>query len=149
MKFLIVLTSLLFSFSLFASAFKTAPNCYKGKLNIPEGPSHDVLMVLKSVEGDLVRVEKFKVGSSMLVGSGTLLTNNEIIFNYNNDYIPGGNATYNIDVYLKNIDGKLEGFYKEYRFEHGEGGFANSDPRSLMINGIFELKECVIRTIIE
>ncbi len=106
------------------------------------GEVKNVFLAFSSIDGKLARLHEFKIGNSYHGYSGTLLNRNEMVFNENNDYIPGGEASYNLDMHLK-LDGKnITGFYKEYHFDEGKGGFNKSKPDSMTAEGVFDLRSC-------
>lgn len=120
------------------------PICYRGALQMANGEEKEAFLTIGSLDRELniARISEFRIGESYFIYNGTLANDRTIILNDNNDYIPGGNATYNIDIALR-FDGRhVTGSYKKFVFEEGYGGFGSSDPSSLLSEGQFELRKC-------
>ncbi len=130
-----------------SEGLQMSPACYRGTLTMSDAEHSErpVFLSFSSIkDGYYVIVEKFRLGNSSMESSGSLITKNEISFNDNNDYIPGGDATYNVDVDLKFVGNTVTGFYKKYEFKEGFGGFGESDPSTLVEAGTLSLKKCQV-----
>ncbi|MGE3611566.1 MAG: hypothetical protein AB7I27_18385 [Bacteriovoracaceae bacterium] len=148
MKFL-MLSIFILAFSNFTSAnsIDLTPNCYKGTLVLSNGENRDVFLTLKSIENALVRVNEFKIGNQDFYHSGRMVGDDVIVFNENNDYIPGGNANFNLDINLKFGADQVVGQYKFYQFEEGHGGYGQSNSEGLVLDGVFELRKCLVKIV--
>ena len=145
MKSAFALLTFIFSTMVFAGELPIYPDCYRGKMQTADGKNADVFVSFSSVEKNIVRVQTLQVGSYTHQYTGTLLADNKVTFNSNDDYIPGGNASFNIDIAFDFGAAKPSGSYKEYHFEDGYGGFGQSDARSLISSGEFQLKKCRVQ----
>lgn len=123
------------------------PTCYQGQLQMDDGRTEIVMLAFSAIEGRLARIQTFVLGDKSHRYSGTIRENNVVTFNENNDYIPGGHATYNIDIELrfpKNSSESITGSLKRYSFANGTGGYGHSPPDSLVESGLIQLKKCKI-----
>ncbi len=118
-------------------------DCLTGTLKLNNSKEHSVLLILGEKSESYQFVELFKINGLLNSRySGNYADSKTLQFNYNDDYIPGGNATYNIDIELVNDNGVVKGSYEEYRFQYGNGGFGESESSSLLKKGSFKLKSC-------
>ncbi len=145
--FLAAILSLFFVTSTGLASITTYPECFRGTLTNQDGSIEHVILIFSSINRDLAFVKEFNIGKRSLDVAGILLNENEVVFNENNDSIPGGNASFNIDIYLKFDGDVVTGYLKEYQMEDGYGGFGQSDPKTLRSSGTFNLKKCTVRTI--
>ncbi|MCC2679756.1 MAG: hypothetical protein K0R29_2332 [Pseudobdellovibrio sp.] len=147
MKSVTALALFLFSFSLSASELPVFPDCYRGTMTSADGSKADVFVSFSSVEGKLVRVQSLKIGNYDHTFSGTLVQENSVTFNSNDDYIPGGNASFNIDIKLDFSGNTAVGSFKEYRLQDGRGGYAQSPASTLTFAGDILLKKCRVKVV--
>ena len=119
-------------------------NCLKGTLKLTNTKEYSVLIILGEKSRNLQYVDLFRIDGLLDSRySGDYTNSSTLQFNYNDDYIPGGNATYNIDIELVRGDDEVViGTYKEYRFPYGSGGYGESDSSTLLKKGNFQLKSC-------
>lgn len=133
--------------SALAEEVSTYPYCYRGKLTLITGENKDVFLTFSSVQKNVAKVREFKIGHSLKNKSGKIISDGEVAFNENDDYVPGGYATFNIDIHLMFGGNRATGFYKEYHFKQGRGGFGLSNPDSLTIEGTFDLRRCRVEIV--
>lgn len=138
--------SLVASYS-FAGNLPVFPDCYRGTMKASDGTSADVFVSFRSVENKLVRVQALQIGNYSHSFSGTLVADNSVTFNSNDDYIPGGNATFNIDIKLDFNGKSATGSYKEYRLQDGRGGYGQSEAGALVASGEMQLKKCRVKVV--
>jgi hypothetical protein len=143
MKFLIAV--ILFSAPAFAIPIKPYPTCYQGTL-VTNGNTVPFFLTFDTVTSDAIRVKELKIGEENYVAGGALDGEN-VTLNSNDDYAPGGNASFNIDISL-NFHGKeVVGEDRYYQFKDGKGGFGQSKDQDLRSLGTIELKECRVKII--
>ena len=129
----------------------TAPLCYKGALVTRD----DVRLVELIFESNpklypdgstLYPVRLFKIGNQVFESSGTSHKQapETLQFNSNDDYIPGGNASYNMDIELEHND-KSKTFTGTYKYYQGatRGGFGIGGPY-LLLDGTFVLQATAV-----
>lgn len=147
MKSVIALSIAFFSVIGNASELPVFPDCYRGTMSASNGKKVDVFVSFSSVENKLARVQALQIGNYSHKTSGTVVSENTVTLNSNDDYIPGGNATYNIDIKMQ-FNGKTAiGTFNEYRFQDGRGGYAQSDAKSLVSSGTMQLKKCLVKVV--
>lgn len=145
MKSFVALTIALFSLNGLATQLPVFPDCYRGTMTSADGSKAEVFVSFSSVENKLVRVQNLKIGNYSHRTSGTMVSDNSVTFNSNDDYIPGGNASYNIDIKMEFNGKKAVGTFKEYRFQDGRGGYEQSDAASLAFAGNMQLSKCRVK----
>ncbi len=129
----------------------TAPLCYKGSM-LTEDDIRDVELVFEPYVqsypdgSSLYRVRFFKIGNQIFENSGSSLkqTPDILRFNNNDDFIPGGNAHYNIDIELihNNKNKTFTGTFRHYQGAT-HGGFGIGGPY-LMVDGTFLLQATAV-----
>jgi hypothetical protein len=129
-----------------ASAQAAIGGCYEGVLSRPDGTQAPVVLrgALNEAEA-YYWVHQFSIGSFAQIYSGALRGENTLRFNSNDDYIPGGNASYNADSELVfDASGeRASGTFRHYRYASadGRGGFGQAGG-VLVDSGEFALKRC-------
>ena len=120
--------------------------CYDGMLARPDGTQSPVVLrgALNEADGHYW-VHQFSIGSFAQIYSGDLRGAGTLRFNSNDDYIPGGNASYNADSELVfDLSGdRASGTFRHYRYasSDGRGGFGQAGGL-LIDSGDFALKRC-------
>lgn len=140
---------LLFSLSAFAQNLPIYPECYQGTLKTENGNIENVFLTFDRIQGTTAFVKEFKLGSYSHTYSGSIINASKVQFNNNNDYIPGGNADFNIDIELNFSENTASGIFKEYRFSEGRGGFGESNPTSIVKQGQISLNRCYVEVTIK
>lgn len=136
MKMFLLSVITIFSVTTYANDLPVYPNCYRGTLDMNDGTVKPVFISLSKVEGNLARVYEFILGGSAHTYSGTVTSENEVSFHYENGN-PDESSTYKVDMTLK-FDGKrATGTYKSTDSESSSG---NSE-------GTFALRKCHIAVI--
>src|SRR6185503_17383721 len=100
MKFLVSLAVLSLTSMALAEPPQVSPYCYHGQVTLETNgktETKDVFLSLVKSGGYYVS-EQFLIGTSENHFGGQLAGNDALRFNSNDDYIPGGNASYNTDV---------------------------------------------------
>jgi hypothetical protein len=144
---------LVFILLVFASVAKAqirlAPYCYSGTMKTENGQIKDVFLQFKSAEGSNYQVATFTLGDFVLGSNGTEIEKDRIVFNSNDDYIPGGNASFNLDVDLTFKGKNVEGTFKYYRYEvDGPGGFGSAQRAGVRPVETAELKLRRCKTVV-
>lgn len=135
---------------------KLNPYCYTGSVTMRDGSKSKVFLQLNEKSGNYYKVEKFNLGTYAVPVSGRLAAPDTLQFNSNDDYIPGGNASYNVDIELSFNGKKASGVYKYFKYEDrrnpGRGGFgqADKDPNATQVEeGVIELSLCKLQVVLE
>ena len=147
----LVLISLLFSVSVLADSFKSSPFVYVGKVKYNDGTKGDVTLELgsRTPSGESVFVRTFRIGDFDQSYSGTI-RGNSLVFNSNDDYIPGGNASYNVTTVLNFKNKSAVGTIHFYDYPNHDGyGGANQADGELRYSGSIKLKRKKIKVTIE
>jgi hypothetical protein len=158
--FLVIFTGLTGQAFADAYVFQTQPNCYKGKIELTSLTRNNatrvlpVQLTLDRVSDSytqpvkkIVFVSDFRIDKMSFENSGTIVNSSTLAFNYNDDYIPGGNASYNIDIQLIFTAQGATGTYNEYAYDDGDGrgGYGESlkDAKAKQLQtGTFTLENC-------
>lgn len=148
-----VLMVLLITMPLSVLGVEIFPHCYRGEItwDTKDGSTSKSPVFLefskigKGTDGkSLAFVKTFTIGGYSMPVSGKMLEDNSLVFNTNDDYIPGGNATFNRDVFLNFSDGKKPwGHFHDYRYSSGAyGGYQSRSEGIVEASGRIDLKLC-------
>jgi hypothetical protein len=86
--------------------------------------------------------KEFRIGDLQIHTSGLEDSQGTIVFNTNDDYIPGGNATFNIDVTL-DLGSSLTGQFSHYVFPNGDGDGGSNKGGKLLRSGTIYLSKII------
>ena len=121
--------------------------CYQGTLTLEDGVTRPVKLSLAAVFDGYFHIEEFRVGDYLHPYSGEVL-GERLRFNSNDDYIPGGNASFNMDIELSFSGDRVEGTYGLYLYfdRDGYGGFGYAEGKvgdgAEVESGVLELELC-------
>lgn len=105
----------LFVFAGSALAQPKLSNCYVGTIELASGESKRISLL----RDPLNDYSYMNLNNDKIVQ--VQLKNNQLETNLNDDYIPGGNASYNIDLSLKIEANSGAGTYLHYNYADGQG----------------------------
>jgi hypothetical protein len=124
------------------------PGCYQGTLKVLTSRERSEERAVRLVfsgrrndSGERLFVHELSLGDARIPYSGRLAAANTLEFNDNDDYIPGGNATYNRDIRLEFTARGASGTYelRAYPDESGRGGYGDT-AGDLVERGLIQLR---------